>query len=645
MSEVSNHLSPAKGRYLLSVEEIPPTADDFPAYFVGSTAPNNVEDGIGEIANPQANIDRIAAFLCAQAEPEILIAIHGYNTSLGNFATPESLHRSGVKGWYQEIRDHITRHCDRRSPGLVLIGYRWPSEQIKGGGNDRLSAKFRYAQRSLPIFLRVILGLSFAVLGALVLAAFTANVSNSVGFSFLGVSILVVATIFVSLVLTLFLLRIVGYLRDAYRATYYGVPDLVELVRQIDKAVIEQTSIEDWAENQTENQAGNQTENKTVCRRIKLSFIAHSMGGFVATDTVRVLSDVFDQQSIGNLGAASKAKVPSSNIGHVFSLGRLVLVAPDIPAETIISGRANFLSSSLRRFEETYLFSNEGDMALKLASTAANYASFPTKTREGGYRLGNVVVRSLPENRAPKDRMTQYGIVNFDAAAADGGQLINVQTRSQGGIEPKQIPYVKSDGSEGFISSFLSYLYILPSKALTHRQQDILGSDQKPIAELFTVFDCTDYYELLPKERGQGLKKVGLLSYSIGQRSLNFWNYVRLALATFSGKIDSHGGYFYTPPLPSATGAQPQLSRPDAYLSKQLIYGLACLGFSALITSLSAERDLTAADMSKDTTVAKRALKNLSEVCADRHIQILLAAERYNRDILGIVSEGDRTGY
>ncbi len=638
MFDTSSNLSQNKGRYLLSVEEIPPSADDFPAYFIGSTAPNNVEDGVREITNPQANIDRIAAFLCAQSEPEILIAIHGYNTSLGNFSTVGSTNqRSGVKGWYQEIRDHIARYCDRRSPGLVLIGYRWPSEQIKGDGNDGLGDKLRYAQQSLPIAFRVILGLSLAVLGGLVLAAFIEKASNSVEFSFLGVSLLVLATVFVSLILTLFLLRIVGYLRDSYRATNYGVPDLVELIRQLDKAIL------------TASAAKGEAEEWDQQRRIKLSFIGHSMGAFVVTDTVRILSDVFDQRSIGNLNTATKAKIPSSKIGNVFALGRLVLVAPDIPAETIISGRANFLSSSLRRFEETYLFSNEGDMALKLASTAVNYASFPAKTREGGYRLGNVVVRSLQENMAPKDHVSHYGIVNFDAHAAEGGQLRDVQMRSQGGIEPRQITYSKANGAEGFVSSFLAYLYILPSKALIRRQQDILEPDQKPIAELFTVFDCTDYYELLPAERGQGLKKVGLLSYSLGKRSLHFWNYVRLTFATFSGAIDSHGGYFYTPPQPSVTGAQPPLSRPDAYLSKQLIYGLACLGFSALITSLSAERDLTDGDISRDTprdiTAAKRALNNFSGICADRHIQILLAAERYNRDILGIVSEGDRIGY
>jgi hypothetical protein len=62
-------------------------------------------------------------------------------------------------------------------------------------------------------------------------------------------------------------------------------------------------------------------------------------------------------QQLLRIDASTSNKNPSGDISNVFSLGRLVLVASDIPAETIISGRANFLQSSLRRFDEAYLFS------------------------------------------------------------------------------------------------------------------------------------------------------------------------------------------------------------------------------------------------------------------------------------------------
>ncbi len=600
-----------KGRYLLSVEEIPWTFQDtlakFPAYFIGSTAPNNVEDGVGKVSNPTIGINQIAADLSARDNAELLIVVHGYNTALGEFSADGGTYPGkGIKGWYQDIRDHIATHCYSDSSGPVLIGYRWPSEEVKGKGSDSFGQKFRYAQQSLPIFFRVLIAIAFAILFVLVVGA-TFRLSESLGFDIVGIVLLVLATLLLSFVLTLFLLRIVGYFRDSYRATYYGVPDLVELIRQLDKAVFDQRS-----------------DSEAPDHKIKLSFIGHSMGAFVVTNTVRILSDVFDRQSIGSLGTNNKEKTPSSAIGNVFSLGRLVLVAPDIPAETIISGRANFLSSSLRRFEETYLFSNEGDMALRLAATAANYASFPSKTREGGYRLGNVVVRSpqpkLTKSQSVRHYLKQYGIINFDPNGPDGGHLLDVQPRTQDGFKPRLIVHQEADGRGMQASSFLEYLYILRDESLSNRQQDILESEQKPIAELFTVFDCTDYIELSTDGSSKGVKKKGLLTYALGRRSLSFWNYISLTFAMVSGKIDTHSGYF-------------QSDKPEAQVSKQLIYGLACLGFKPLIASLSSSTD------SKDHLAA------LSELCATRQIQVLLAAERYNRDILGIETEGDRDGY
>ncbi|MHC5733162.1 MAG: alpha/beta hydrolase, partial [Nostoc sp.] len=75
--------------------------------------------------------------------------------------------------------------------------------------------------------------------------------------------------------MTLIILRISTYFRDTYRAVNYGVIDLVEFIRQLDARV-------------------KLSHNK----RIKLSFISHSMGCFVVTDVIRILSDVFDVESI-----------------------------------------------------------------------------------------------------------------------------------------------------------------------------------------------------------------------------------------------------------------------------------------------------------------------------------------------------------
>ena len=72
------------------------------------------------------------------------------------------------------------------------------------------------------------------------------------------------------------------------------------------------------------------------------------------------------------------------------------LASPDIPAETLLSNRGNFLASALSRFQEAYLFSNEGDEVLRQISTLANY--FPCsrpKAATHGFRLGNVEILSV----------------------------------------------------------------------------------------------------------------------------------------------------------------------------------------------------------------------------------------------------------
>jgi len=142
------------------------------------------------------------------------------------------------------------------------------------------------------------------------------------------------------------LLRLAVYFRDGYRATNYGVPDLVEVIRQLDRKVTEKAE-----------SRGGEPEYKNP---VKLSFIGHSMGGFVVTNVVRILSDVFSppqdprrtepdyisvdqfaaekgyERDQGSLNAGNAGKVSTPEIGKAFILARLVLVSPDI-AEQITS--------------------------------------------------------------------------------------------------------------------------------------------------------------------------------------------------------------------------------------------------------------------------------------------------------------------
>jgi hypothetical protein len=414
---------------LLSIQKLS-QSDKFPAYMVVSTAPYNVEDAPLQIPGPKPGellpkpefyIDEIAQHLKHhRGTAEILIVIHGYNTSL-----------SGVKKWFDSIQDHIARHY-RHRPGFILIGYRWPSEQIIASdlpssppsSIKSLQDKWRASKTVLPFILGKVstlgtLGLLVGVTGSgLSLLAVFLDLTGAFT-SLVAFLIIVIASLIATApIVTVLLLRLVGYFRDSYRATYYGVPDLVELIRQIDARVIALEAIHNKGEAElTKDELLKKVDEEKAewnNKRVKLSFLGHSMGGFVVTNTIRILSDVFALDSIGTLDATNPYKDPSPDIGNVFRLSRLVLVSPDIPAETIISGRANFLKSSLRRFEEAYLFSNEGDMALRLASTAANYFSFPTRTQDGGYRLGNVTVRSAPPGLGKKDNREtaiDYGLI------------------------------------------------------------------------------------------------------------------------------------------------------------------------------------------------------------------------------------------
>jgi hypothetical protein len=89
--------------------------------------------------------------------------------------------------------------------------------------------------------------------------------------------------------ITLFLLRVIVYFRDGYRATTYGVPDLVDIVRLIDARLDER-----------QRELGKENV------RADLSFIGHSMGGFVVTNAVRILTDVFSPAAMPTMVSGEK---------------------------------------------------------------------------------------------------------------------------------------------------------------------------------------------------------------------------------------------------------------------------------------------------------------------------------------------------
>jgi pimeloyl-ACP methyl ester carboxylesterase len=575
---------------LLSIEKLDVDSSvPFPVYFVRSTAPINIEDPIiqGDDDRSNAALQDLTTHLKQhQADAEVLVLIHGYNTGADN-----------VRYWYRNAAQEISRRYPQVPKGLVVIGYRWSSEQMNGDESGDMNSKRTSALDSLPKIMNWAYGVSRV--GAIV-----GVIGSFIGYLLLGFKgiswILVLATfsglftvsmILFAPLLTLFALRISNYFRDSYRANHYGVSDLVELIRQLDDGLVEVVANPDRAarERYWEN------------HRIRLSFIGHSMGAFVVTNAVRVLSDVFDRSSIGRLGSGKngQGKRPTAKIGNVFSLGRLVLVAPDISSEAIISGRGNVLQSSLRRFEEAYLFCNEGDMALRLASTTANYFSFPARTRDGGSRLGNVTVREATQPH----KIDRAGIVNLEP----DGQLVSPEKRD-----------------------FLSFLYIRQSQSLLKRQREIgLDAGARSIAELFTYFDCTNYQELFTNPKTQELESKGILTRALNKTSLDMRDYTLLCKDFVQGKCDPHGGYIFD---------------DRAEFTKWAIYGLAGLGWRGFVEILEGAPEFSTlrkgvAKNRPELTIEQQrriaCLFVLSQLCDQKGVQVLVSPERYQVDLMG----------
>ncbi|MBD2774775.1 alpha/beta hydrolase [Iningainema sp. BLCCT55] len=364
-----------------------------------------------------------------------------------------------------------------------------------------------------------------------------------------------------------------------------SLAEKMELWDKIEKNIQQKSNIEQEKEQEISNLINN---------KVKLSFIGHSMGCFVVTNVIRTLSDVFDPSALNQT---------TSEIGHSFCLCRLVLVAPDIPVESIMPGRANFLSHSLRRCQEAYVFSNEGDLALRLASTAANYFVFPAKTRFSGYKLGNLTSLRFQNKYDESNKLIpeqEYGIVNL---------------------------------KEGNIDSPYKYLEVRASN-LEHRNlceleytklcETIPGSidkDDIQVSDLFTYFDCTDYTDVKDYVATglQNVQSQGIVSYALKKSSLNFPDYFRLGLAYFVYKgaknIDTHGGYF------------------DGKFSQKAIYEIAFLGFKGFLLSYLSNSQLKSRGSQQfdglPLNEREKLLKDFSDDCKSKGIQVVLSPKRY----------------
>ncbi len=292
---------------------------------------------------------------------------------------------------------------------------------------------------------------------------------------------------------------------------------------------------------------------------------------------------------------------------------------------TLISSRANFLASSLRRFAESYLFTSEGDIALRMASTTANYIAFPSRTQHQGYRLGNVALQD-----------GDFGIINLDALNNDfieGKPLQEIITGSSQKILSNLFVTAERSGADRYVT--LDKLF---------RKQPGQENKQITVADFFTFFDCTDYKDVefsvrdLHRTREPGLSGLfawarekkplgpfdyfwltvdyatrrldapkGILTSAQRKKMLRPFDYFGLAVDYITGRRDVHGGYF------------------RGEFTQQIIYRTAFLGFTGYLKTVD--------DDPRNAFDPSGALSKFDAACQEKGIQGFLSPIRYRVDI------------
>lgn len=519
-----------------------------PTYFIESTAPNNIDDltpsdasalpdQLRQIDPPDEAIKSMAKELAEDSsgrpnsDPNLVILVHGFNNP-----------RADVLNTYVAAATAIQADpAIKPRRGLVCVGYRWPSEKM---GQPILASGSALPAPSIWIFW---LGVGLVALSVLFLSMHPTVYQ----------ALAVFGSVMAGLVLTAILLRTVVYFRDNFRAIYYGIPDLIQIIRSIDHELV--------------RLRGKDAE------RVQLSFIGHSMGGVVVTNTLRTLSDLFEftPPSLSSFGinAFTEGERPTAKIGNAFELKRFVLASPDIPAETLLSSRGNFLASTVGRFDEAYLFSNEGDEVLRQISTLANYFSFPTKSRNHGFRLGNVEILSR-----------DYGVVSFP----QGKFLAHLRV---GKMTIQQLYDRLQDAARRRQAAAMTQSIV------------VKPVDTPPLPMHFSYFDCTDYIDRREKTArdiaepsvaaaGGTSSYRPLLTFGLRRKRANetarlpwYWHLWLLLSYIALQKPNVHGGYF------------------EGELGRRLIFRLACLGYEETMDAFEKEGGLSAVCEAKQIRV------------------------------------------
>ena len=197
-----------------------------PIYFIESTAPNNVDDTdqistdplphLQLIPNSDDAVRQIAADLAKGKHPNLVVMVHGFNNP-----------KPDVLKTYTAAAIAVNRDQAIRSrEGLVCLGYRWPSEKMGQPWHGTWDA-----MPTLPtwiLYLGAILSIVPFVFfyfapdshWAFDVLRFLRNIIADHLATMIGLTL-------AGLVLTAALLRVIVYFRDNYRASNYGIPDLI----------------------------------------------------------------------------------------------------------------------------------------------------------------------------------------------------------------------------------------------------------------------------------------------------------------------------------------------------------------------------------------------------------------------------------
>ncbi|MDB9515194.1 alpha/beta hydrolase [Kamptonema animale CS-326] len=444
---------------------------------------------------PLFNVDELAQIVLSSGCERLTMRIHGY-------ATPGSIFYNNFidEADSLTLKDPI-KNIATLEENHFYIGYHWPSE--KPLVSPGLWADYRYNWGIILKFL-IVLGVLTFISGSLLylflkllvvplLLSFSyfpelANFWQWLKFRETAELAVqwhwIIVTVFILSLLVVQMMRIIVYQRDRYRAIHYGAPDFSEFFWRLDRAlgIDENQPVKAKFSNQSGKGEAESEDNKQVKAAKTNSRIAVNLMGHSLGALVVVNSLRILSDRFGKDDIDVDDK---REIGDYLILEKLIMSAPDIPLEFLREGRNNYVRSAILRCQKIYLFSSDRDIVLRYLSTLANWWVEPS-LEMSGLRLGNIYLKEVNKGSKPVNK------------------------------------------SEDTTKSYVPYIRIMV------RSQ--LAANPTSAYELFEKFNYIDCSEM------RGVNSVKLPLNKFTGLAIDLINIVSFLF----GKIDAHGGYFWT---------------------------------------------------------------------------------------------------